>query len=168
MSEMVALLAAILLMPENMNITIRTDAKSVVDSINGTRDYSPDGYLNTFYTPQRKRIVAAARPVLNMVRVVISARSGMVTLLHVKAHSGCSDVHSLMNEAADKMANRAIRLAAEDEDLPYHMFGEEYVGVNVMRANVIGSNKKEILRSLDPGSVLFAGFALLYIGVLQE
>ena len=33
LSEMVALLAAILLMPENMNITIWTDAKSVVDSI---------------------------------------------------------------------------------------------------------------------------------------
>ena len=44
------------------------------------------------------------------------------------------------------------------EDLPYHLFGEEYVGVNVMGTNVIGSYKKEIIRSLDR----------LALGVLQE
>ena len=72
--------------------------------------------------------------------------------------AGGSDVHSLMNEVADREANAARLEASRREDIPYDLAGEERVSMTVGTAAalggtprsgipVIGSYRKQLLRA---------------------
>jgi len=93
---------------------------------------------------------------MNVVRAVISARIGQSRIEHVRAHTGQLDVHSRMNEVADAEANRA-RVAAAEDPIPYHLAGEERVGLSVRGIPVIGSYRIQAAR--DSSSNRLASFS---------
>ena len=104
---------------------------------------------------QRSRVLTAARPVLNVVRAVLSAkraRGGLVQLHHVYSHSGGRDFPSRMNDRADKWANKA-RLDALGAPLPLKLHGEEEHRMAIGRVPVSGPFRPAILRKLRGGAL---------------
>jgi len=96
LAELVALLAAVLSVPEDWDLVVRTDSLAAIFAVNNSRDrnWADGSYLAAYHLTQTHRILSAARPVMNNLRAVLKARTGRVSLIHVKAHSGNGDVHS--------------------------------------------------------------------------
>jgi ribonuclease HI len=149
LAELVAFAAALIQTPVDTDSVTWSDALSVKHAAERGRDRSDDGsLLRTFHLTQRQRILSAARPVMNIVRAVISARAGASDIRHVRAHTGGADVHSQLNEVADVEANRArIEAAATGEFIPYLLAGEERVCMSVNGVSVIGSYRRQVLRA---------------------
>jgi ribonuclease HI/exonuclease III len=125
LAELCAIVSAIVMTPEDQGVRIWTDSQSCIDAINHARDRDSDGnFANRYHLPQRKRILSAARPVMNNLRSLITARTGAIALTHVRAHSGGTDLHSRLNDSADRVAN-AARLEGMHEPIPYNLHGEE-------------------------------------------
>jgi ribonuclease HI len=163
LAEMIGILYALVLSPAKTDLTIFTDSRSAIDAVNAGRGWQvvggPNGAVerrtNRFYTTQRRRILNAARPQLNVIRAVISQREGHTALRHVKAHSGATDKHSRMNEVADREANRA-RIAARDwkePTAPLGFAGEAAVGLKLRGWGVTGSYRTSLLYEAEARSL---------------
>jgi hypothetical protein len=154
MAEAVGSLAALLVVPEHIHLTIRTDSLASIGGVNRDRNWNWDTVTRgkVFAMSQRSRITQACRPVLSCIRALISRRSGNVHFLHVRAHTGSGDRHSLMNERADELANVA-RLAANVDDhsltnppVARDLYGQERVIVSVDDIEVTGSYRGALER----------------------
>lgn len=155
-AELVAILSALVVTLEHLAVHILTDSLSAIQSINSCRkrvwsdqvDTAPV-YTGQFRVPQRKRILTAARPILNSIRRIISTRTGHVTLSHVRAHTEGLDLDSRMNEAADRVANEARVAADPGSHYTSDYAGEEKVSLRVGGVNTCGSYRKAILRKTE-------------------
>jgi hypothetical protein len=122
-SEVIATLAALLGVPLDVDLLIITDALSALQSIHYGRtwDWGLRAHFSSFGIPDRKRVLAAMRPYITYIRMVIAQRTGRTTIEHIRSHSGATTIHALGNDRADKVANEARRAV----DL------EEWCGPNV-------------------------------------
>jgi ribonuclease HI len=156
LAEMAALLAALQAVPSDVEVIVHTDCLSGIFSANKRRcrDWARDLFLRNYALPQRRRILCAARPILNGIRAVVGARSALTRLDHVRSHSGALDVHSRMNQVADGEANRARCAALGKPSLPLDIYGEERHIMYLGRIPVIGAFKPAILRSLSARAVI--------------
>jgi len=93
LAELCALVAAIKAVPSQANVKIYSDSLSCVQAID--RDDSAE----------RRRLRAAARPMLTTLRRLLRSRSGHVEFSHVRAHTGGQDFKSTGNSLADEKAN---------------------------------------------------------------
>ena len=154
LSEMVALLAALQAVPSNVPLTVHSDCLAGIFSANKRRcrDWARGEFLDEYALPQRRRILSAARPVLNGIRAVIRCRAAPTRLEFVRAHTGASNQHALMNQRADEEANRARRANA-DAKLALHLYGEERHSMALRRIPVIGAFKPAILRYMSTRSI---------------
>ena len=153
LAEAVAFLAALLVVPVEVELHIHTDALSVKQSAErGLVVDWAEGVLSGEYAiTQRSRVLAGARPVLNLIRAVITeraARGGVTRLKHVRSHSGGLDFPARMNERADRVAN-AARVAALGQHLPLVLYGDERYEMFVGRVPVYASYRRAILRELQ-------------------
>jgi ribonuclease HI len=101
MAELQAILRAMLAFPAAWQLDIRTDSKSSIDAINRYR-----GLLN-----HRTRLRMPGRPLLALIDRAVNERirnGGQIEFNHVKAHTDCSEVHSVGNRVADYFAARAM------------------------------------------------------------
>lgn len=156
-SEVMAILGALVQTPENVNITIHTDSLSSIGGANKGRgwDWARGRRTKRFALPQRARIVQSCRAGMKCIRGMISQRSGTTTLRHVKAHSGKTDIHSLMNELADRLANQAREEAIGDPDAAVRtLFGQEKVGLVVAGVDVTGSFRNAMSREANEKQLL--------------
>jgi exonuclease III len=144
MSEMVAILAALLMAAASAPAEIYSDCRSAIQAINHNRDrwWQQPGapFANTFHIPQRRRILNACQPILNLIRSTIEARGGAVTLHWIRAHTGVDDVHSRMNDAADRAANFA-RMQATQTWHP--LAGWERVYMQLGKIETTGNFRKQ-------------------------
>lgn len=150
LSELTALVSALTVVPEDANLHVRSDALSVRDAllIGRDRDTRTGEAKGSYSITQRKRILSAARPTMNLARALICARSGRTTISHVRAHTGGADVGSLLNEAADRVAN-AARIRAAGSSPPHELAGEEKMSMMVRGVRVVGSYRQHLQRELD-------------------
>lgn len=156
LAEMAALLAALQAVPSDVAVVVHTDCLSGIYSANRSRckDWARGSFLLGYALPQRRRILCAARPILNGIRAVVGARSAPTRLAHVRSHSEALDVHSRMNQVADGEANRARCAALGKPLLPLDIYGEERHVMYLGRIPVIGAFKPAILQSLSARAVL--------------
>jgi ribonuclease HI len=160
-AELAALVAAIQSVPASVNLTIHTDSQACIGAVNNgrLRNWAEGGFLNIYALSSRRRVAAAARPLMNCARKLIEGRSGAVSIVHVKAHSGARDWRSKLNDVADDVAN-AARIAAAKLPLPSDelrdLAGEVEVGMWLPNkrgpgqgAAVIGSFRKAVLRRAE-------------------
>ena len=135
---------------------MHTDCLSGIYSAdkNRCRDWTSGSFLRNYALPQRRRILCAARPILNGIRAVVGARSAPTCLEHVRSHSGTLDMRSRMNQVADEEANRARCAALGQPSLPLDIYGEERHVMYLGHIPVIGAFKPAILRSLSARAVL--------------
>jgi exonuclease III/ribonuclease HI len=153
LAEVAAIVAAILLAPSDADVVVYSDCQSAIQAINRNRDRRWEDLgaprAGSFHVPQRRRIVNACRPMLNLLRCIIASREGSVTLCWVHAHTSKMDVHSVMNRHADAAANKARR------DAPNHVHalaGYELLAMRVgsgdAQVEVTGSYRKQVDRHL--------------------
>lgn len=154
LAEMVALLAALQAVPSNAPLIVHTDCLSGIFSANKRRcrDWKRGVFLRSYALPQRRRILCAARPILNGIRAMLAGRAAPTMIEHVRSHTGALDEHSRMNEVADVEANRA-RCAAWGETLPLDIWGEERHTLHLGHVPVIGAFKPAILRSMSERAI---------------
>jgi exonuclease III len=154
LAEMIALLAALQVVPTNIPLTVHSDCLAGIYSANKRRcrNWRRGTYSCNYALPQRARILSAARPVLNGIRAVIRGRTAPTRLEFVRAHTGASNVHARMNQVADEGANRA-RCGAGPRNLALRMYGEERHTMSIKRIPVVGAFKPAILRCLAARSV---------------
>ena len=154
LAEMIALLAALQAVPSNVPLSVHSDCLAGILSANKRRcrDWARGVFLDEYALPQRRRILSAARPVLNGIRAVIRCRDAPTRLEFVRAHTGASNQHALMNQRADEEANRARRENTAAK-LPLHLYGEERHCMALRRIPVIGAFKPAILRYLSTRSI---------------
>jgi hypothetical protein len=147
LAEMAAILAAILMAPTHANVTVHTDCRSALQAINRNRDrcWQEVGapYGASYHLPQRRRVVMACRPVLNLIRRAIQDRKGTVTLVWIRAHTDGRDIHSRMNDIADREANRA---RIEAKQTWHRIAGYERLVMRVANTETIGSYRKQVQR----------------------
>ena len=152
LAEAVALLAAFLAVPAEVDLAIYTDALSVKQAAERglVMDWLAGALTGVYAITQRSRVLTAARPVLNMIRAVLTAkrlRGGGVRLVHVYSHSGGQGFLASMNDRADRMAN-AARVRAQGVHLPLRLYGEEAHRMAIGRVPVSGGFRPAILRKL--------------------
>lgn len=153
-AELAAILGAITMVPEHVDLDIFTDSQASIGAINKFRLHDrsrPGCFLNRYAISQRRRVLSAARPLMNCIRAAIECRSGRVDLSHVKAHSGGLDHGSVMNALADAEANR-VRLEAAEAGPPFptrRLAGEERVRVAGAGGMIIGSFREAFLRRAE-------------------
>jgi ribonuclease HI len=154
LAEMIALLAALQAVPSNVPLSVHSDCLAGILSANKRRcrDWARGVFLDEYALPQRRRILSAARPVLNGIRAAIRCRDAPTRLEFVRAHTGASNQHALMNQRADEEANRARRENTAAK-LPLHLYGEERHCMALRRIPVIGAFKPAILRYLSTRSI---------------
>ncbi len=154
LAEMVAILVALTSVPGNVAHEVITDCLSGVYAINKgrDRDWSTGEYLPSYTLTQRARILCGARPVLNIIRAVICQRSCPTQFTHVRAHSGGTDIHSRMNELADREANR-VRIDSGDSVLGLRIYGEASHRMEIEtgggKVPVVDRYKPAILRAFE-------------------
>jgi hypothetical protein len=113
---MCAIVAAVLAVPAQADVYIYTDSQSCIDAV--ARDDSAE----------KRRLRAAARPMVTTLRRLIRSRSGAVAVTHVRSHSGKADFLSRGNDLADGRANRERETAAANGDRGQNfLFNEERV-----------------------------------------
>jgi ribonuclease HI len=115
LSEMMALLAALLSCPAQAHLDIWTDCLS------GKQAVERDD------TAERARIRAAARPVLTCIRRALRCREAIgsrTSFHHVRSHTGGSSFEERGNALADARAN-AERIAAVSRESEPFLSGEE-------------------------------------------
>jgi hypothetical protein len=115
LSEMMALLAALLSCPAQAHLDIWTDC------LGGKQAVERDD------TAERARIRAAARPVLTCIRRALRCRrtAGSRTVLHhVRSHTGGTSFEEVGNALADERANLEREAAVSIESEPF-LTGEE-------------------------------------------
>jgi exonuclease III len=177
LAETIAVLQALVLTPSHVDLTICTDSLSAIDAINAGRgrDYATWELTNKFYTTRRRTILNAARPIMANIRAMISARSGRVDLVHVKAHTLGEDLDSRMNNAADAEANRAREDQSPISSTGFA--GEARVSLGLRGWTTTGSYRKTILfeeadkawtRMATTGSGHQCYFALHYAASLKR
>ena len=157
LAEAAALLAALLAVPAEFDVNICTDALSVKHSVERglVMDWLAGALTGTYAITQRSRVLTAARPVLNVIRAVLSAkrsRGGVVRLHHVYSHTGGHGFSARMNDRADALANGA-RIAARYMQIPLDLYGEEVHRVHIGRIPVVGPFRPAILRKLQAGAL---------------
>ena len=77
---------------------------------------------------EKRRLRAAARPMVTTLRRLIRSRPGAVAFTHVRSHSGKADLLSRANDLADARANREREKAAANGDRGQNfLFNEERV-----------------------------------------
>jgi len=147
LAEIVALMAALVAVPSNVDIEIRTDSLSSKYAVDKYRvlDWVTGSFVAGYALPQRARALSAARPVLNMIRAVVVARSGAVRVEHVYSHQADSSFPTRMNNLADVLANRARLEAAGTKPRPC-FYGEDRYCMTVKGVHVLGSYKQAVLR----------------------
>lgn len=150
LAEAVAVLYALVVTPASADLDIHTDSLSCVQAINSTRDREAgqwQDFCATFHTPQRHRILTAARPVLSSIRAMIRDRPGPTCLHWVRAHSGAADTHSVLNDAADRVANEARVAALADPSLASGggFAGEEPVTLVLRGWTTTGAYSRSVL-----------------------
>jgi ribonuclease HI len=166
-AEFCALVAALQSVPEHVHLCVYTDSSAVIGAINKGRVRwygGPVRFRNSYALSQRRRLLSACRPMASLARALISARSGRVTLVKVKAHTGSLDRRSVFNEVADRVANEA-RVAAESAPYPPRpLAGEVKVGLWLPNrrgagcgAEVSGSFRKALLRRAEIGELARLG-----------
>ena len=94
LAEMCAIAAGLLAVPARARVCVFSDSLSCILAVR--RDD----------TAEKRRLRAAARPMLSTLRRIIASRTGEVTLEHVRAHTGASDFVSTANALADDLANK--------------------------------------------------------------
>jgi hypothetical protein len=146
---MVSILAAILMAPTHANVTVHTDCRSALQAINHDRDRDWQAdcapYSASYHLPQRRRVVMACRPVLNLIRRAIQDRRGTVTLVWIRAHTDGRDLHSRMNDIADREANKARMEATQRW---HRIAGYERLVMRVAKTETIGPYRKQVQRHL--------------------
>jgi exonuclease III len=158
LSEVVAILAAILMVPAQTPVAIYSDCLSAIQAVNKgrLRDWTTNKFRNKYALSQRSRITCAARPTLEAIRSTIEKRSGLVRLEHVRSHTGKLDIHSRMNDVADKKANE-VRIEHRHSTVPLDLFGEYDVTMGIVSPSssssspylpVVGSYRIALLRAL--------------------
>ena len=116
LAEMCAIVAAVLAVPAQADVCIYTDSQSCIDAV--ARDDSAE----------KRRLRAAARPMVTTLRRLIRSRPGAVAFTHVRSHSGKADFLSRGNDLADARANRERERAAVSGDRGQNfLFNEERV-----------------------------------------
>ena len=147
LSEVVALIAAVLAVPAQLPVHLHTDALSIVHVLRRGRRTDPCDAMGSHFTlPARTRILTAVRPMYNLLRAIICARPGHVTVSHVKAHSGKQDFASIHNVLADTIANTA-RMASKDLRLPLPVYGDVRYCISLAGVPVIGPFRPALLRA---------------------
>ena len=138
-----------------MPLTVHSDCLAGIFSANKRRcrDWTRGVFLGEYALPQRRRILSAARPVLNGIRAVVRCRTAPTHLEFVRAHTGASNQHAIMNQLADEEANRVRREYARSPRLPLRLYGEEGHPVALKDIPVIGAFKSAILRCMSARSV---------------
>jgi hypothetical protein len=97
---MCALVAALMAVPAQATVRIFSDSLACIQAV--CRDD----------TAAKRRIRAAARPMLTSLRRLMASRPGRVSFHHVRAHTGGSDFASVANDLADRRANEERTRAA--------------------------------------------------------
>ena len=100
LAEMCALVAALMAVPAQATVRIFSDSLACIQAV--CRDD----------TAAKRRIRAAARPMLTSLRRLMASRPGRVSFHHVRAHTGGSDFASVANDLADRRANEERTRAA--------------------------------------------------------
>ena len=155
LAEAVGILYALHLTPSAAPLHIGSDSVASIGATNRCRVTDWLGSVlglrtNTYAIPQRARAISAARPVLNMIRSMVSNRIGPVTLSHVRAHSGKDDFASRMNDLADREANEArLEWAGRSGELPIWLAGEDRFRVQIGGYPVVGNYRRAIHRHLE-------------------
>jgi ribonuclease HI len=147
LGEANALLAAIASTPSDVELRMVSDCLSAKMSADKGRLRSwPSGQLTSQYAiPQRSRILAAARPVFNLIRKLIEEREAPVKIDWVRSHTGLQDADSVGNERADKAANDA-RNAAPAKHGAWNTAGQFQFGMRVGGVEVLGSYRRAMTR----------------------
>ena len=154
LAEAVAVLYALHLTPSQAPLLINIDSEACIGAINKCRvvDWHKSfmgSRTNDYMLPQRARAISAGRPVLNMIRAMMTMREGSVTLKHVRSHTLRKDFASRMNDLADKEANRARLAHPEDTVFPVWLFGEDRFRIVLDNFPVVGSYGKALRRCLE-------------------
>ena len=97
LAEMCALVAALMAVPAQATVRIFSDSLACIQAV--CRDD----------TAAKRRIRAAARPMLTSLRRLMASRPGRVSFHHVRAHTGGSDFASVAYDLADRRANGGNR-----------------------------------------------------------
>jgi hypothetical protein len=100
LAEMCALVAALLSVPAQSDVRLFSDSLGCIQAVH--RDD----------TAEKRRIRAAARPMLTTLRRLLASRAGRVSFHHVRAHTKGKDFHSVANGMADEAANAEREAAA--------------------------------------------------------
>jgi hypothetical protein len=113
---MCALVAALMAVPAQATVRIFSDSLACIQAV--CRDD----------TAAKRRIRAAARPMLTSLRRLMASRPGRVSFHHVRAHTGGSDFASVANDLADRRANEErTRAAALGVWGKLYLYNEEQV-----------------------------------------
>ncbi len=128
-AELTAIVNAVVCVPISCSITIVTDSKSSIDSINSW----------SACTNHRRRLRMAGRPLLAFIHQLIGIKqchSGVVQLLWVPAHTNGADLDSVGNRIADDYAGvvsdpkaNVIRRCDKPIDLQQH---ENFVAIRLV------------------------------------
>ena len=133
LAEALAVLTAILLMPQEARLIVHTDSMAVIGAVRRIRDC------------ERARIRSAARPVITSIRRLLRARVGAVEFRYVRAHTGGTDFESVGNRIADRAANEA-REQYKCHRYPHFRYNEERTVLFVDKMHVIGDAREEVKR----------------------
>ena len=154
LGESNALLAAIVSTPSDVDLRIVSDCLSAKMSADKgrLREWPSARLLSQYALPQRRRILAAARPVFNLIRKVIEEREASTQIDWVRSHTGAQDPNSIGNEWADKAANDA-RTAAPAHHRNWKTAGQNQFGMRVQGVEVLGSYRQAMDRSCQRGLV---------------
>ena len=127
-AESLAVLAALHVCPQHIDLTIVTDSMALIWAI-----YDP-------VVAEQKRFRRGCRPMLVTIRKIISERRGLIRITHVNSHTGRTDVMHRGNALADAEAVRA-RVEGKHEKVQHFLEHEERVIVWVRSGNLLGTEK---------------------------
>ena len=137
-AEAAALVCTLVITPVNYDLTAHIDSTAVI------------GGSNPQLVSDRRRQRKAARPLINLARRIINFRraTGVDTeIVHVKAHTGNHDTHSVFNDIADSYAKDACSRGEAMQPRDYFLAGEERVVVFHSLQHVHGDLRKTLKKA---------------------
>jgi len=113
-NNFLAELAGLLAVPAQADVCVYTDSMACIQAVQR-------GDL-----AERKRIRAAARPMLTSLRRVVDARTGSLEFRYVRSHTTAATYEAAGNRIADEQANAGRAMGEDKRGGPY-LFNEERV-----------------------------------------
>ena len=136
LAECMAVRVVLQMVPVNVPLLLYSDALSVIQELVTPR----------WHVSERKRLRAAARPVVRSIQRLLACREASTVMAHVPSHLTRPCLAVMGNNLADHLANKA-RKAGQHQQCPELLFNEERVLCrSTKNKHVIGDVRGELER----------------------